>query len=443
MDTEYLKQVLINVAIVLLSAALMIYAGYHIVKSFSEDIETLPAVIDDFNEAISADAYILRREQVLYSNSAGVVNYLVRDGEKVAVGDEIADVYKSGSGNIRERIEAIDLKIESLERVENSVKYLAVSDVSNIDAVIKELVISASRDAAENSFSSVGSLADELLFRMNLRQLLTGEKDSFAEELAALKAERAAAVAELTDVSDTVKTNVSAYYFYEVDGYETAFSFDDINSLTYSDVESMTSAKPTLLSGKEAGKLVLDYKWYVLLPTDEATAAYFTVGKSYGLNFSASGTEVSMKLERVINDTDRSSGGVGLLFSSEIMPDGFDYTRMQPVSVNVKKYEGYKLPLSAVRLVDYDGVTVEGVYILYGNTVRFRRIETILSQDGYVLCAPQRTETEDSVFQFPIIGETETEAPETAAYETIPFLELYDRVIVSAKELYDGKIIVN
>lgn len=443
MDTEYLKQVLINVAIVLLSAALMIYAGYHIVKSFSEDIETLPAVIDDFNEAISADAYILRREQVLYSNSGGVVNYLVRDGEKVAVGDEVADVYKSGSGNIRERIEAIDLKIESLERVENSVKYLAVSDVSNIDAVIKELVISASRDAAENSFSSVGSLADELLFRMNLRQLLTGEKDSFAEELAALKAERAAAVAELTDVSDTVKTNVSAYYFYEVDGYETAFSFDDINSLTYSDVESMTSAKPTLLSGKEAGKLVLDYKWYVLLPTDEATAAYFTVGKSYGLNFSASGTEVSMKLERVINDTDRSSGGVGLLFSSEIMPDGFDYTRMQPVSVNVKKYEGYKLPLSAVRLVDYDGVTVEGVYILYGNTVRFRRIETILSQDGYVLCAPQRTETEDSVFQFPIIGETETEAPETAAYETIPFLELYDRVIVSAKELYDGKIIVN
>lgn len=443
MDTEYLKQVLINVAIVLLSAALMIYAGYHIVKSFSEDIETLPAVIDDFNEAISADAYILRREQVLYSNSGGVVNYLVRDGEKVAVGDEVADVYKSGSGNIRERIEAIDLKIESLERVENSVKYLAVSDVSNIDAVIKELVISASRDAAENSFSSVGSLADELLFRMNLRQLLTGEKDSFAEELAALKAERAAAVAELTDVSDTVKTNVSAYYFYEVDGYETAFSFDDINSLTYSDVESMTSAKPTLLSGKEAGKLVLDYKWYVLLPTDEATAAYFTVGKSYGLNFSASGTEVSMKLERVINDTDRSSGGVGLLFSSEIMPDGFDYTRMQPVSVNVKKYEGYKLPLSAVRLVDYDGVTVEGVYILYGNTVRFRRIETILSQDGYVLCAPQRTETEDSVFQFPIIGETETEAPETAAYETIPFLELYDLVIVSAKELYDGKIIVN
>lgn len=445
MDTEYLKQVLINIAIVVLSAALMIYASYHIVKSFSDDIETLPAVIDDFNEAISADAYILRREEVLYSNSVGVVNYLVRDGEKVAVGDEVADVYKSGSGNIRERIEAIDLKIESLERVENSVKYLAVSDVSNIDSVMKELVISASRDAAENSFSSVGSLADELLFRMNLRQLLTGEKESFADELAALKAERAAAVAELTDVSDTVKTNVSAYYFYEVDGYETAFSFDDINSLTYSDVTSMTSATPTLLSGKEAGKLVLDYKWYVLMPIDKATAEYFTVGNSYDLNFSASGTELSMKLERIISDTGTSSDGVGLVFSSEIMPEDFDYTRMQPVSVNVKTYEGYKLPLSAVRIVDYDGTMVEGVYILYGNTVRFRRIETILSQDGYVLCAPAEslTDDDDGIFQFPIIGETETEAPEMEAFEAIPFLELYDLVIISAKELYDGKIIVN
>lgn len=336
------------------------------------------------------------------------------------------------------------MKIESLERVENSVKYLAVSDVSNIDSVMKELVISASRDAAENSFSSVGSLADELLFRMNLRQLLTGEKESFADELAALKTERAAAVAELTDVSDTVKTNVSAYYFYEVDGYETAFSFDDINSLTYSDVTSMTSATPTLLSGKEAGKLVLDYKWYVLMPIDKATAEYFTVGNSYDLNFSASGTELSMKLERIISDTGTSSDGVGLVFSSEIMPEDFDYTRMQPVSVNVKTYEGYKLPLSAVRIVDYDGTMVEGVYILYGNTVRFRRIETILSQDGYVLCAPAESLTDDDgIFQFPIIGETETEAPETEAFEAIPFLELYDLVIISAKELYDGKIIVN
>lgn len=445
MDTEYLKQVLLNVVIVVVSVVLILFARYHIVKDFEDELKTEPALLDDFSEALTVDAYILRREKVLYSDSRGVVNYLVDDGEKVAVGDEVADVYRSGSGNVRERIEKIDAQIEALERVENNAKYLSVSDVGKIDAVIGELIISASREISENGFASAGSLSEELLFRMNLRQLLTGEKESFGDELAALRAEREAAVSALTDVAETVDTSVSAYYFYEVDGYETAFSFDDVDSLSYSDVKSMMSAQPTVLSGTEAGKLVLDYIWYAVLPTDSDTAAYFETGHSYDIAFSASGKTVSMKLERVLHDTDRTSGGACLVLSSSVMPEDFDYTRMQPVSVNVKEYEGYRLPLSAVRLVEYDGVTVEGVYILYGNTVRFRRVDIILQQDGYVLCRPVEVteEEDDGIFDFPMIGETETEPPETALYETVPYLELYDLVITSAKELYDGKIIID
>lgn len=445
MDTEYLKQVFMNVAIVIVSVVIILFARHHIVKDFEDKVETQPAVLDDFNEALTVDAYILRREEVLYSSSTGVVNYLVDDGEKVAVGDEVADIYRSGNGSVRERIEAIDARIASLERVENSAKYLSVSDINKIDTIIENLIISASRETSKNGFVSASSLAEEILFRMNLRQLLTGEKESFTDELAALRAERAAAVAGLTDVAETVDTDVSAYYFYEVDGYETAFAFDDIDSLSYSDVKAMMSAQPTLLSGKEAGKLVLDYTWYALLPTDAETAAYFETGKSYDLDFSASGKTVSMTLKSVLVDTDRTSGVACLVFSSTVMPEDFDYMRMQPVSVNVKEYEGYKLPLGAVRIVDYDGVPVEGVYILYGNTVRFRRIDIILSQDGYVLCRPaEATEDEDDgIFDFPMVGETETEPPETALYETVPFLELYDLVIISAKELYDGKIIID
>ncbi len=445
MDTEYLKQVLFNVMIVVVSVGLILFARHHIVKDLDDGIKTEPAIVDDFSEALTVDAYILRRENVLYSDASGVVNYLVDDGERVAAGDEVADVYRSGSGNIREKIAAIDARIEALERVENTAKYLSVSDVNNIDTVIGELIVSASLEMSQNGFAAIGSLADELLYRMNLRQLLTGEKESFSEELDALSAERDAAVAELTDVADTVNSKVSAYYFYDVDGYETAFSFDDIEKLAYEDIKSMMSAEPTMLSGKEAGKLVLDYEWYVLMPTDSDTAAYFTADKSYELSFSASGKTLSMKLERIIYDTDRTSKSACLLFSSTVMPDGFDYTRMQPVSVNVRTYEGYRLPLSAIRLVEYGGEQVEGVYILYGNVVRFRRVEIVLSQDGYVLCRPSEKKDgeDDGIFDFPIVGAPETEPPETEVWESVPMLELYDLVIVSAKDLYDGKIIID
>ncbi len=446
MDTEYLKQVFFNVMIVIVSVGLILFARHHIVKDLEDGIKTEPALIDSFSEVLNVDAYILRREEVLYSGTDGVLNYLVDDGEKVAVGDEVADVYRSGSGNIREKIAAIDEQIEALERVENTAKYLSVSDVVNVDSIIAELFVSSSLEMSKNNFFSASSVSDEILFRMNLRQLLTGEKESFGEELDALRAERAAAVAELIDVAETVDTDKSAYYFYDVDGYETAFSFDDIDKLAYDDLKTMMSSSPTLLSGKEAGKLVLGYTWYAMLPTDSETAAYFTEGYKYELDFSASGKKVSMKLERVIYDTDRTSKAACMIFSSSVMPDGFDYTRMQPVSVNVRTFEGYRLPLSAVRLVNYGDEPVEGVYILYGNIVRFRRVDIILSQDGYVLCKPaekKAEEEDDGIYDFPIIGEVETEPPETEEWEKVPMLELYDLVIISAKELYDGKVIVD
>ena len=441
MDREYLKQVLIYIVVSLVAVGLMIYVGYHMVSNFTSDVETQPAYVDTFNESVTSDAYILRNEKVLYSYTTGVVNYLVSNGAKVAVGDAVADIYRSGGDGLRERIDEIDKRIETLERVEANAKYLSVSDAVKIDAQIAELLLSVRRETENNSLSSAVSLSDELLSEMNRRVLVTGEVESFADEIADLRAEREAAISELTDVAETIKSEHSAYYFYDVDGYEDAFSFDSIDSLSLSDVKAMTEAMPEKSTGKEAGKIVYDYVWYIAVPTDISSASYFTEGKSYSVEFGADGAELSMQLHSVL--TEEGNESACLIFSSSVMPSGFEYTRMQPVTINVRKYEGYRVPLSAVRIVEYDGVSVEGVYILYGNTVYFRRIDIILSQDGYVLCRSKtEKEEEEAYYDFPTMG-TEVSEPEEEVplYETIPFLNLYDRVITTSKNVYDGKIV--
>lgn len=441
MDKQYLKQVMIYAAVSLIAIAVMIYVGYHMVSSFTSGVETQPAYLDRFNESVMADAYILRREEVLYSNAAGVVNYLVSDGEKVAVGDEVADIYRSGGDVLRERIEKIDEAIEALTAVEARAKYLSVSDVNKIDTEIEALVLAARTQTAGNDLSAASASTNEIEELMNLRRLVTGEVESYESEIGSLRAERASIVAQLADISETIRSEHSAYYFHEVDGYEGAFAFEDIDTLTLDDIQTMISAQPKPLSGYEAGKLVRDYMWYVAVPTDEATLSYFTVGRSYNLEFGAEGKSLSMKLYSVLADTSEATDDACLIFVTSEMPSGFEYSRMQPVSIDAKTYEGYRVPLSAVRVVKYGDVEVAGVYVLYGNTVVFRRIDIILQQDGYVLCRAEEEEEEDDGYvDFPMIGgETETEPPEE--YETIPFLALYDLVITSSKGLYDGKIV--
>ena len=442
MDREYLKRVLTYVLVSVVAIGAMIYVGYHMVKSFTKGVETMPAYIDNFSESVTLDAYILRHERVISSDAAGTVNYLVKNGEKVAVGDELADICRSGNAGIRERIDEIDAEIKVLSEVEAGAAYSSASDATNIEVRIRELLYSAAGSVSENDIIRASSTVKKMLAELNRHAIVTGQISGFKAEIAALEAERASLVSQLTDVAKTIVSDESAYFFYDVDGYEDAFRFEDIDKLSVDDVYAMTGAVSEA-SADHVGKMVLDYMWYIAVPTDRGTASYFEEGMSYDIAFGAEDKTLSMRL-RSVKTEPGVNGRASLIFESSDMPDDFEYTRMQPVTVKVREYAGYRVPLSAVRVMDIDGTEVYGVYILHGNVVCFRRIEIILTQDGYALCDSTAgvPEDDDGYYEFPIIGEetsAETEPP--AEYESIPYLSLYDFVITSARGLYDGKII--
>ena len=98
-----------------------------------------------------------------------------------------------------------------------------------------------------------------------------------------------------------------------------------------------------------------------------------------------------LQLETVIPELPGS--GAVAVFVCENIPDGFDYTRMQPVQVATAEYRGFSVPLSAVRMLD----GYEGVYVLDEVTVVFRRIEIVYEGDGYYICV-EGEEDEDSPY---------------------------------------------
>ena len=71
------------------------------------------------------------------------------------------------------------------------------------------------------------------------------------------------------------------------------------------------------------------------------------------------------------------------------------------------------MPLSAVRYVD-DQV---GVYVSDGNKVKFRHIDVMVAGDGYYMAKVHDTTQK---------GYTD-------------MLRMYDKIVLSGKELYDGK----
>lgn len=412
----------------LIAIAMIIYIGYHLISRLGQDITTVAANIDTYVESITFNAYIMRDEKTLYTASNGTLNRLVANGEKVAAGCAVADLYSTSDTNLRAEIEEIDEKIEALVSVAQSASYSLLSDIHKIDAQISEILRRIHKDTAERNVGDTLLASKELLAAINRRQLITGESDGFDDEIDALSRRRAELISRMSGLATTVKTSKHGFYFYEADGYEEIFNAGKIPDLTVEEFYELINAQPEQNpseKGYAAGKMVYDYVWYAAVPTERGLLDYFTKGESYNVTFTGSGTSLSMKLDSIILPESDDDTRIVLIFSCAVLPRGFDYTRMQQISVDIAFYTGLRVPLSAVRIEN----GVRGVYILYGDTIYYRRINIILTREGYVLSSEEDPLAADDA------------QTESASDAKIPYLKLYDTIITQGKNLYDGKII--
>ena len=126
----------------------------------------------------------------------------------------------------------------------------------------------------------------------------------------------------------------------------------------------------------------------------------------------------------VASITTENGETAGVVLKSGLMNSEIANLRKEKIVVTLKEYSGLKIPKEAVRkeiktVKNNDGTEAEkevmGVYILYGQVVRFRTINALYSDADYVI-AENDTEDKGSI-------------------------SLYDMIITKGRELYDGKIV--
>lgn len=125
-----------------------------------------------------------------------------------------------------------------------------------------------------------------------------------------------------------------------------------------------------------------------------------------------------MTLDRRITRTDKNM--TVLVFSTKLMPEGFDYSRCQTVELPVATHEGIRVSNSAIRIKD--GET--GVYTVVGSKIVFKKTEVLYNYGSYSICAipvnPAYPERRD------------------IAYSSKTQLSLHDSVVTDSGEIYDG-----
>ena len=157
------------------------------------------------------------------------------------------------------------------------------------------------------------------------------------------------------------------------------------------------------------GKLIDDYKWYMIAVLDTVRLGTVFEGANVTLRVGSSQQNVQADIISLVRQPDGSSL---CIFECDMFSSEFVDGRVTQVKLLMDDYEGIRIPTEAIRFDDEDNA---GVYTLNGIEVVFKQIKQIISEEDYTL----------------VVDTSDLDG----------YISLYDTIIVEGKDLYDGKII--
>lgn len=417
---------------------LLIYVGYQVYLSQYTGLKTEAATYSTVSESIDTTGFIIRDEEVISSSYSGVLNYTVDDGEKVAEGGAIAEIYPTEEdAAVQNRIARIDDELNRLSALETPSDSTA-SNPKLIGSQISKKITSILGALKSGSMSDVTDERNDLQLLLSQRQVVTGKESSgdYAAHVNELHEERIALTQSASVSIGTVSSPAAGYFIRSVDGYENAVSLDDVTSLSVSDVRALEEEEPAGTDTESIGKVAKDFNWYIacILTENDLVRLDRTTKVTVEMPFA---TVEQIPAEVVKINRDSETGEAAVILKCTYMNSDLASARMETLRINISSYSGVLVPESAVHFADVvahetdeDGnevdVTYEnirGVYVKSGSRLRFVQIFSDATINGYAICKVSLSTEEREQL---VTGDT---------------IQLYDEVVVEGTDLYDGKML--
>lgn len=403
----------VKTAVFLAVAGFIGYIGYQAYAAANPKLETEQALPYTFQDKISAEAYIVRDEEVVITDVEGVRSFAVESGTRVQKGGVIANIFTSEEqAGIQQQIDDLEDSIRSLQSL-NSEGSVAAGDIDGVTTLIQNEMEQLHDSLEHRSYHRVSEQKEKLLELLNKKQLIVGDVSDFSETIAALKAEQDRLKGQMIAQPQAITTDKAGYFLSYVDGYEGMLSFDDAEKLTVSGLNELMEAAPGEIPAGAVGKIVQDFEWRIILkltrPQAESLSAALPKNGTVRIDIPTAGsTQIPAKLLNLSYEGDEAVAVLSCNYMSEELSE----IRKETVEITVGTYTGARVDSEAVRFVD----DVEGVYTVVGLRLVYKPVNVLYTGRDFVIC-------------------------EFKSQPGTTDLRMYDEIVLKGKNLYDGKVI--
>ena len=403
---------LLKVLPIAVLAAVLVYFAAQVYNYFADPLTITLVYEAQAEDVISMEGWLVRTEEPL-PGQTGTVSRAVQEGQRVAAGETVATVYSDDSAlQTVSRIETLELQLQQLQFALTS--YLDPDAALKLDTSITGDILTLRQTLSAGDYAAAESDLAALKAAVLKRDhgSYTSQEDIQAQ-IKSVESEIQQQKAALSGAK-TVTAKASGTYSAVCDGYESVLTPEVLETMTPS---QLSSAAPQSVS-TTVGKLIQGSAWYFAANVNEEDAASLKENSRLTLRMASGvGFDLPVTLTRI---SAAENGKCVIVLKSTRYLSYMTLLREQNAELIISAYDGLRVPKNALR-VDENGVS--GVYCLVGRVAYFKPVSIVYQGSDYCLVEPGTIEAA------------------TESQKSLYTLRPNDEVIVSAGELYNGKVV--
>ena len=385
-------------------AGVLLFFGVQMYQYYSDPFATTLVTAAQAEDTISVDGWIVRQEETLHA--AGTLVHELSEGEKVGAGQVIATAYSStGALETVKEMEKKELQLQQLEFALSS--YLNPDAALKLDSSIFENLLTLRGDLADGDYAGASENLSQLKGNILKRSHSYSSAPEIQAQINQVQSELSALRAQLSG-ANVIYAQRPAVFSAVCDGYETVLTPGMLADLVPSQLERLKAQTVQ----NEVGKLVYGDVWYyaAVMKAEDVTRlknrgqVVLRLGK---------GMEQDIIMEILTPGEVENGKQVVVLRCNKYLSQVTQQRRLT-AELLLESYSGLRIPANALRLNE-NGQS--GVYCVVGFTAAFKPVDVVYRGDGYTLVRASADATGSDI------------------------LRAGDEVIVTAGELYDGKVV--
>ena len=415
-----------KILLAVITLGVVAYFGIQALRYFADPLATTAAYTYQVDRSVSLSGYVVREELVL-EDSDGLLRLQRTEGERVSAGGTVAVVYADQASLDRQtELDTLEARLEQLEFAQEAAEGAEVA--LKLDNQIIQSILDLRGSLAADRLDKAESYGDTLRSLVLKRDYTYSETEDLSAQITELKSQISTLRTQAASSTRRITAPEAGLYSAVVDGYEQVLTPEVLETLTPS---TLTAIQADESLQTDVGKLILGDNWYYAAVVSQADAETLSEGRSMHLRFSKG---VEQDLSVTVSHISEAENGrvVEVLKGNTYLPE-LTLLRQQSAEVILGSLEGIRVPREALRAeetsVDENGelVTTEqtGVYCLVGMEARFKPVEVLYSGDGFAL----------------VRSAYDTAAGDLTSSQEVARLRDGDQVIVTGRDLYDGKVL--